>query len=232
MNPALDRAIRTQKEVLLSILNLLFDLGLEDRKRYTPWEHIVAVEWRRAERGARCAEAYAKAEKILAESLGKRWQPDSHLKERMTDGEANEAADCNEIDNGAEPVGRVSPTRALRAISVLEKLANLVDIQDQRVLELREEENKVGFINPRLDSAISLHKELLLSIQGSAFDLALDRYHRRSPREQMAEYWEQEQHNQRMTYEAFKAVEEILSQDSVERRLEKLAADETLGDGR
>ena len=215
VNPGLDKAIRTQKELLLSILKLLFDLGLEDCKRHTPWEHIVMLRKRYANQKAEVAECYAKVNEILDNRL-------AHLKERTTDAEANEAADCNETDNRAEPAGPVSPAIAIRAVSVLEKLENSVNIQEQRVLALREEENQLGFINPGMDSAIRLHKELLLSIQGVLFDLAFDRYQRRTPREQIAAYWEQKQESQRQLAEAYKTFEENLRKPSVQRRLAKL----------
>jgi hypothetical protein len=232
VNPALDKAIKTQKELLLDVLQLLFDLGLEDCKRHTPWEHIVMLRKRYENQEAEVAKCYAEIEEILDKRLGKLRQADAHPGERTTDAEANEAADCNGTDNRAEPVGPVSPAKAVQSASILDNLANLVDIQDQRVLALREEENKLGFINPGLDSAISLHKELLLSFQGVAFDLALDRYQRRTPREQIAAYWEQKEQTQRQLAEANKAFEENLRKPSVQRRLAKLAADETLGDVR
>ena len=232
VNPALDKAIRTQKELLLDVLQLLFDLGLEDCKRHTPWEHTVMLRKRYANQKAEVAKCYAEVEEILDKRLGKLRQADAHPGERTTDAQANEADDCNEIDNRAEPLTALSPRQAVQSASLVEKLVKLENIQDQRVLALREEENRLGFINPGLDTAIRLQKELLLSIQGVAFDLALERYQRRTPREQIAAYREQEERNQRATYEAYKGLEEFFSQDSVQRRLAKLADDETLGHGR
>jgi hypothetical protein len=229
INPRLDRMIRIQKRLLLSIPELLFDLGLEDCKRRTPWEHTVMVETRRAEREARCAEAYARAEKILEKRLGKRSQVDAHPKERTTDAEVHKEADCNRKNNRAEPVGPVSPVEPVQALSVLEKLVRLEHIQDQRVLALRAEENKTGFLNPRLDSAIRLHGELLVSVQALTFDLGLERYQRRSPREQVAEYWEQEQRNQRTRYEVYKAADEILSQAFSKCQVQRAPLNEDTG---
>jgi len=207
VNPALDRTIRTQKELLRNILELLFDLGLEDCKRHM-WEHIVMVEKRRAEESARVWEVYLKAQKIFKEHFAKGSQVAASSNARIMEAEANEAPDANGTDNRAEPVDPLAPAKAVAAESVLEKLADLLNLQDQRVLALHEEENKLGFINPRLDSAISLHKELLLSFQRMAFDLALDRYQRRTPREQVAEFWEQEQRNQKIVREVYTAAKE------------------------
>jgi hypothetical protein len=211
MNPRLETMIRIQKELLLSIPELLFDLGLEDCKRRTPWEHTVMVERRRAEADARCAETIRTAEEIL-ERLSKRPQADAHLNERTTDAETCPPPDLNGTHSQAEPLAAVSSSEAVRGASALEKLVNLVNLQDERVLALRAEENELGFVNPRLDSAIRLHRELLVSAEALMFDLGIQRYQRRSPREQVAEYWEQEQRNQRTIYEVYKDADEILSQ--------------------
>ena len=73
------------------------------------------------------------------------------------------------------------------ASSVLDELVKLANIQDERVLAMRAEERKLGFINPRLDTAIRVHEHILLSIQRMRFDLGLDEYKRGIPRAQTAE---------------------------------------------
>jgi hypothetical protein len=211
VNPALDRAIKTQKDLLLSIPELLFDLGLEHCKRHIPWEHIVNVETRRAEREARYAEVVREAKEILEKRLGKRWQADAHLKERTTNAQTCPPADSSGTDGRAEPLDAVSSGEALQGASVLEKLVKLANIQDERVLALSAEENKSGFINPGLDSAIRLHRELLVSLQALTFDLGVEEYKRRTPREQVADYWEREQRRETRLQEILTAAKEAIS---------------------
>lgn len=99
---------------------------------------------------------------------------------------------------------------------MLEELVKLANIQDERVLALREEERNSGFINPRLDAAISLHKKLLLSILEIRFDLGLDPFLRRTPEEQLKALREKDELAQKHLYEAYTAAEKIF-----ERRLGK-----------
>jgi hypothetical protein len=94
------------------------------------------------------------------------------------------------------------------ASSVLCELVKLATIQDERVLAMRAEERKSGFINPRLDAAIRVHEHILLSIQRMRFDLGLDEYKRRIPRAQTAESAAEVQVQ---LYEAYKAAEEIFT---------------------
>jgi hypothetical protein len=211
VNPALDRAIKTQKDLLLSIPELLFDLGLEHCKRHIPRDHIVNVETRRAKREARYAEVVREAKEILEKRLGKRWQADAHLKERTTNAQTCPPADSSGTDGRAEPLAAVSSGEAVQGGSVLEKLGKLANIQDQRVLALRAKENKFGFVNPRLDGAIRLHTELLLSIHALTFDLGVEKYKRRSPRQQVADYWEEEQRRETRLQEIRTASKELIS---------------------
>jgi hypothetical protein len=94
------------------------------------------------------------------------------------------------------------------ASSVPEELEKLANIQDERVLAMRAEERKLGFINPRLDTAIRLHEHILLSIQRMRFDLGLDEYKRGIPQAQTAESAAEDQ---RQLYEAFTVAEEIFA---------------------
>ena len=94
------------------------------------------------------------------------------------------------------------------ASSVPEELEKLANIQDERVLAMRAEERKLGFINPRLDAAIRLHVHILLSIQRMRFDLGLDEYKRGIPQAQTAESAAEVQVQ---VYEAYKAAEEIFT---------------------
>jgi hypothetical protein len=210
INPRLDRMIRLQKELLLRIPELLFDLGMEDCKRHTPWEHIVSVERRRADADAECAENVKKALRTLEKLRGPR--PDADA----LNGRATNADTCPPADLGshtrAEAMAAVSSKEDVQAASVLEKLVNLADIQDQRVLALSAQENKSGITNPRLDNAIKLYQDLVVSVQALTFDLGLERYARRTPREQVAEYWEQEQRNDRSLQEALIDAKKCLDQ--------------------
>ena len=95
------------------------------------------------------------------------------------------------------------------ALIVLDELVKLANIQDERMLAMRAQEQKSGFINPHLDTAIRVHKDLLVSIQEMRFDLGLDEYKRRTPREQIAAAAEKEARLQRQVYEACEAMEEI-----------------------
>jgi hypothetical protein len=206
INPHLDTMIRIQKELLLSIPELLFDLGMEDCKRHTPWEHIATVERRRADADAKCAENLKTLEKLLGP------RPEANA----LNGRATNLDTCPPADLGshsrAEAIAAVSSNEDVQAASVLEKLVNLADIQDQRVLALSAEENKSEMTNPRLDNAIKLHHNLLVSVQALMFDLGLEKYARRTPREQVAEYWEQEQRNDRSLQEALIAAKKCLDQ--------------------
>jgi hypothetical protein len=94
------------------------------------------------------------------------------------------------------------------ASSVPEELEKLANIQDERVLAMRAEERKLGFINPRLDTAIRVHADILRSIQRMRFDLGLDEYKRGIPQAQTAESAAEEQ---RQLYEALKVAEEIFA---------------------
>ena len=94
------------------------------------------------------------------------------------------------------------------APSVLDELVKLANIQDERVLAMRAEEQKSGFIDPRLDAAIRVHEHLLLSLQKTMFDLGLDEYKRGIPRAQTAESAAE---SQKQLYEAFKLAEEIFA---------------------
>jgi hypothetical protein len=166
MTHTLNTAIRTQKDLLLSILEVLFDLGLEDCKRHTRWEHTVMVETRRAEEEARGAELIARGKEAIeylrkqletpegreaAERFRKRFSPDVHLDERTSDADSQEAADCSQGDNRGESGAPAAPVAPIPAASILEKLMNLTNLQGQRVLALRAEESKLGFVNPALD---------------------------------------------------------------------------------
>jgi hypothetical protein len=91
---------------------------------------------------------------------------------------------------------------------VLDELVRLANIQDERVLAMRAEERRLGFTNPRLDTAIRLHVHILLSIQRMRFDLGLDEYKRGIPQAQTAESAAEEQ---RQLYEALKVAEEIFA---------------------
>ena len=94
------------------------------------------------------------------------------------------------------------------ASNMLDELVKLANIQDERVLAMRAEERKLGFINPRLDAAIRVHERILLSIQRMRFDLGLDEYKRGIPQ---AETAESAAEKQRQLYEAFKVAEEIFT---------------------
>ena len=94
------------------------------------------------------------------------------------------------------------------ASDVLDELMKLANIQGERVLAMRAQEGKLGFINPRLDAAIRVHERILLSIQRMRFDLGLDEYKRGIPRAQTAESAAEVQVQ---LYEAFKAAEEIFT---------------------
>jgi len=94
------------------------------------------------------------------------------------------------------------------ASDVLDELVKLANLQDERVLAMRAAERKLGFINPRLDTAIRLHVHLLLSVQRMRFDLGLDEYKRGIPQAQTAESAAEVQ---RQVYEAYKAAEEIFA---------------------
>jgi hypothetical protein len=95
------------------------------------------------------------------------------------------------------------------ALIVLDELVKLANIQDERMLAMRAQEQKSGFINPHLDTAIRVHKDLLVSIQEMRFDLGLDEYKRRTPREQIAAAAEKEARLQKQVYEAYEAAEKI-----------------------
>ena len=95
------------------------------------------------------------------------------------------------------------------ALIVLDELVKLANIQDERMLATRAQEQKSGFINPHLDTAIRVHKDLLVSIQEMRFDLGLDEYKRRTPREQIAAAAEKEARLQKQVYEAYEAAEKI-----------------------
>ena len=95
------------------------------------------------------------------------------------------------------------------ALIVLDELVKLANIQDERMLAMRAQERKSGFINPNLDTAIRVHKDLLVSVQEMRFDLGLDEYKRLTPREQIAAAAEKEARLQRQVYEACEAVEKI-----------------------
>lgn len=58
------------------------------------------------------------------------------------------------------------------------ELIKLANIQEERVLAMWAEERKLGVINPHLNTAIRMYKDLLLSIQKLRFDLGLDEYRR------------------------------------------------------
>jgi hypothetical protein len=94
------------------------------------------------------------------------------------------------------------------ASDVLDELMKLANIQDERVLAMRAEERKLGFINPRLDAAITVHERILLSIQKMRFDLGLDEYKRGIPRAQTAESAAE---TQVQLYKAFEVAEEIFA---------------------
>ena len=93
--------------------------------------------------------------------------------------------------------------------SVLDELVKLANIQDERVLAMRAGERKLGFINPRLDTAIRVHEHILLSIQRMRFDLGLDEYKRGIPQAQTTESAAEVQ---RQVYEAYKAADEVFTQ--------------------
>jgi hypothetical protein len=95
------------------------------------------------------------------------------------------------------------------ALIVLDELVKLANIQDERMLAMRAQEQKLGFINPHLDTAMRVHKDLLVSIQEMRFDLGLDEYKRRTPREQIAAAAEKEARLQKQEYEAYEAAEKI-----------------------
>jgi hypothetical protein len=97
-------------------------------------------------------------------------------------------------------------------LTVLNELVKLANIQEERVLAMRAQERKSGFINPRLDTAIRVHQDLLVSLQAMRFDLGLDEYQRRTPREQIAAAAEKEERLQRQVYEACEHAEEIFRQ--------------------
>ena len=67
------------------------------------------------------------------------------------------------------------------ASNMLDELVKLANIQDERVLAMRAEERRLRFINPRLDTAIRVHADILRSIQRMRFDLGLDEYKRGIP---------------------------------------------------
>ena len=94
------------------------------------------------------------------------------------------------------------------ASDVLDELVKVANIQDERVLAMRAEERKLGFINPRLDAALRLHVHILLSIQEMKFDLGLDEYKRGVPQAQTAESAAE---GQRELYKALNAAEEIFA---------------------
>ncbi|PYX56280.1 MAG: hypothetical protein DMG76_15275 [Acidobacteria bacterium] len=73
---------------------------------------------------------------------------------------------------------------------------------------MRAEERISGFINPHLDTAIRVLKDLLLNTQKMRFDLGLDEYKRNIPKVQTAESAAEDQ---RRVYEAYKVAEEILT---------------------
>jgi len=73
------------------------------------------------------------------------------------------------------------------ALVVLNELVKLANIQEERVLAMRAEERISGFINPHLDTAIRVLKDLLLNTQKMRFDLGLDEYKRNIPKVQTAE---------------------------------------------
>jgi hypothetical protein len=92
--------------------------------------------------------------------------------------------------------------------SVLDELVRLANIQDERVLAMRAEERRLGFTNPRLDTAIRLHVHILRSIQRMMFDLGLDEYKRGIPQAKTAE---SAAGVQVQLYDAFKVAEEIFA---------------------
>jgi len=96
----------------------------------------------------------------------------------------------------------------LDELAVLDELVKLANLQDERVLAMRAQERKSGFINPRLDTAIRVHEHILLSIQRMRFDLGLDEYKRGIPQAQTAESAAEVQVQ---VYEAYKAAEEIFT---------------------
>jgi hypothetical protein len=96
------------------------------------------------------------------------------------------------------------------ALVVLNELVKLVNIQEERVLAMGAEERMSGFINPNLDTAIRVLKDLLLNTQKMRFDLGLDEYKRNIPKVQTAESAAEVQ---RQVYQAVKVVEEIFRRD-------------------
>ena len=94
------------------------------------------------------------------------------------------------------------------ALVVLNELVKLANIQEERVLAMRAEERISGFINPHLDTAIRVLKDLPLNTQKMRFDLGLDEYKRNIPKVQTAESAAEDQ---RRVYEAYKVAEEILT---------------------
>jgi hypothetical protein len=77
--------------------------------------------------------------------------------------------------------------------------------------------------------AIRLYKELLLSFQSVVFALGLELYKRRTPRQQIAEYWEQDQRNQRTIFEAYRTARELFSQYFGKSPAETVSAEENVG---
>ena len=94
------------------------------------------------------------------------------------------------------------------ALVVLNELVKLANIQEERVLAMRAQERKSGFINPRLDTAIRVHEHLLLNIQRMRFDLGLDEYKRGIAQTQTAA---RAAEVQRQLYEAFTVADEIFT---------------------
>ena len=97
------------------------------------------------------------------------------------------------------------------ALVVLNELVKLANIQEERVLAMGAEERMSGFINPHLDTAIRVLKDLLLNTQKMRFDLGLDEYKRNIPKVQTAESAAEVQ---RQVYEACKVLEEIFTRRS------------------
>ena len=79
------------------------------------------------------------------------------------------------------------------------------------------QERKSGFINPRLDSAIRVHADLLMKIQEVRFDVGLDEYRRRTPWEQIEAAAKEKQQIQKACYEAYAAAGEVLKRLAAER---------------
>ena len=115
-------------------------------------------------------------------------------------------------------------------VNVLDELVKLAKIQRARVFVMLIQEEKSGFFNPRLETAIRVFEHLLLSIQKIRFDLGLDEYKRCSPRAQTVDHAEAQAKQQRVIFEAYKTAKELirkrLGPDGV-MRLEKYPVDDS-----